>query len=119
MTGLEAIYWLIAIICFVAVKIALLNWLDKWLTIQNFIIDLMVVLDTPTIYLKNNWILRFTEKIEYSGIQACAEAKWALTSLLLVALSDCCFLATVCANYTSIIEPVSIGVYTYVVFSHT
>jgi len=29
MTGLEAIYWLIAIICFVAVKIALLNWLDK------------------------------------------------------------------------------------------
>jgi len=29
MTGLEALYWLIAVFCFVAVKIVLLNWLDR------------------------------------------------------------------------------------------
>jgi hypothetical protein len=38
------------------------------------------------------WILRFAEKIEYSGLQ-----------------NNCGFKTTVCANYTSIIEPVSIG----------
>ena len=37
-----------------------------------------------------NWILRFAEKIEYSGLQ-----------------NNCGFKTTVCANYTSIIEPVS------------
>jgi hypothetical protein len=29
MTGLEALYWIIAMCCFVAVKIVLLTWLDK------------------------------------------------------------------------------------------
>lgn len=29
MTGLEALYWLIGMFCFVAVKIVLLTWLDK------------------------------------------------------------------------------------------